>query len=79
MRRVLGVVLLSLAACATGDAKTATVPSDPQTWRLPTGKAPTQVEYTALVAACQDKVRSTGKEGRIAACLSGDYDLRRVP
>lgn len=76
MSRILAIVLLSLAACATGDAKTAAVPSGPQAWQYPTGKTPSQIEYAALLAACRDKVHNTG---RIDACLAGDYDLRRIP
>lgn len=79
MSRILAIVLLSLAACAADAARTAAVPSGPQAWQYPTGKTPSQVEYTALLAACQDKVQSTRNQGRIDACLTGDYDLRRVP
>lgn len=79
MSRILAIVLFSLAACATGAARTASAPSGPQAWQLPTGKTPSQIEYAALVAACQDKVRSTADAGRIDACLADDYDLRRIP
>ena len=79
MRRVLAIALLSLAAGAAGLAGTVSGPSGPQAWRLPTGKPPSQVEYAALVAACQDRVHSTGDTDRIDACLTGDYDMRRLP
>lgn len=76
MSRILAIVLLSLAACATGAARTAAVPSGPEAWQYPTGKAPSQIEYAALLAACRDKVHDTGK---VDACLASDYDLRRIP
>lgn len=79
MRRGLAIILLSLAACAAGVAKTLSGPSGPQEWQLPTGKPPSQVEYAALVAACQDQVHGTGDTGRIDACLTGDYGMRRAP
>jgi hypothetical protein len=79
MRRVLAIMLLSLAACAAGLARTMSGPSGPQAWQLPTGKPPSQVEYAALLAACQDRVHSTSDTNRIDACLSGNYDMRRAP
>lgn len=79
MQRVLLIVLLSLAACAVGVARTDTVSSGPRAWQLPTGRTPSQVEYAALVAACRDRAHGAASTGRIDACLSGDYDLRRTP
>ncbi len=79
MSRILAIGLLSLAACAASAARTVGGPSGPQAWQYPTGKTPSQVEYAAILAACQDKVQNTSNQGRIDACLTGDYDLRRIP
>lgn len=78
MRRTLVVLLLTLAACAAGVAKTIGVSSNPRAWELPTGRRPSRVEYAALLAACRDKAQSSAGL-KIDACLSGDYGMRRAP
>ncbi|HJU19398.1 MAG TPA: hypothetical protein VJ770_23330 [Stellaceae bacterium] len=79
MRRIVLIVLLTLAACAGADAaKTVSGSSDPQDWRLPTGKPPSQVEYAALVAACQDKVHEPPDSGAVDSCLSGDFGMHHL-
>lgn len=73
------VLLLGLAACAAGLAtRTAVRLSRPPEWQMPSGLRPSRVEYAALLAACRDKVKSADS-GRVEACLTGDYGLRRVP
>jgi hypothetical protein len=79
MRRMTVVLLLGLAACAAGVATRAvTRSSRPPEWQLPSGLRPSRVEYAALLAACRDKMHSADS-GRVEACLTGDYGLRRVP
>ena len=57
--------VLMLAACATSDTGVADAkPADPRAWRLPSGKAPSQAEFAALAATCQDK------GGAVDSCLA---------
>jgi hypothetical protein len=73
MRRIFLVVPLALAVCATADAAgTVKRSSGPQDWRLP----PSEAEYEALVAACQDKMHGTNDAGKIDACLINEFGLR---
>jgi hypothetical protein len=77
MRRIFLVVLLDLAVGATADAaETMKKLSGPEDWRLPTGLPPSEAEYEALVAACQDKMHGTNDADKIAACLVNDFGLR---
>jgi hypothetical protein len=46
-------------------------------WQTPTGKPPTKAEFIALVAACQDKVKTTAESAPMSGCLA-DLGLRRV-
>ena len=46
-------------------------------WRTPTGKPPTKAEFAALVAACQDKEKTTTDGGPMNNCLA-DLGLRRI-
>lgn len=61
------LALLGLAACDgadTGEADAA--PLDMTGWRLASGKAPTQAEFAALTATCQDETKS----GPLDSCLA---------
>ena len=73
MRAVAAVGLLGLAACAASGT-TAPVSAQMRDWATPSGKPPTQAEFAALVAACQDRAKSSPIDG----CL-GDLGLRRAP
>ncbi|HUC11040.1 MAG TPA: hypothetical protein VL985_11535 [Stellaceae bacterium] len=76
MRGFAVLALLGLAACATAVDSTASVPSIVQDWQTPTGQRPTRAELAALVAACQDKVKTTTDNGPMDGCLA-DLGLRR--
>ena len=78
MRGVAFLILLSLAACAARDAAVPlSASSEVGGWQEASGKPPSQAEFTAVVAACQDRARSTDWNGPIENCLS-DLGLRRV-
>jgi hypothetical protein len=76
MPRILWLVPLVLAACSTLDAgePADAAAADPAGWRLASGKPPTQAEFTAVIASCQELT----KTGSIDHCLS-DLGLRRAP
>ena len=78
MRGVAFIVLLGLVACATGDAVTpASASSELREWQTATGKPPSKNEFAAVVAACEDRAKSSNKGDPIEGCLA-DYGLRRV-
>ena len=74
MPAVAAVVLLGLAACAAASGTIAPASAQMRDWATPSGKPPTQVEFAALVAACQDRAKTAPIDG----CL-GDLGLRRAP
>ena len=64
--------LLALAACTSSDTGLADAgPPDSSGWRLPSGKSPSQAEFAALAATCQDK------GGETAACFT-NLGLKRA-
>ena len=65
MPRIALLALLALTACsgAEGDLIASNSP-DPSGWRLASGKAPTQAEFAALAATCQER-----KGGAVDTCL----------
>ena len=78
MRGVALVVFLGFVACATGDAVTsANASSELRQWQTAAGKPPSKNEFAAVVAACEDKAKTTNKSDPIEACLA-DYGLHRV-
>jgi hypothetical protein len=78
MRGAVFLILLSLAACvATQGVTPASASSELRDWQTPTGKPPTQAEFAAVVAACQDRAKSNDQTGPIDGCLA-DLGLRRV-
>jgi hypothetical protein len=79
MRGIAAVVVLALAACAaaTTTNSTASTSSVTTDWQTPAGKPPTKAEFAALVAACQDKTKSTVENGLMVGCLA-DLGLRRI-
>jgi hypothetical protein len=77
MRAIAVVALLAMGACAAASGSTASASSEMRDWQTPTGKAPTKAEFAALVAACQDKVKTTADSAPFDGCLA-DLGLRRV-
>jgi hypothetical protein len=78
MRRFAVFILLGLAACAASDAVApASASTEVRGWQEASGKPPSQVEFAAVVAACQDRAKSAGRNGPIDTCLA-DLGLRRV-
>jgi len=78
MRGFAFFILLSVAACAARDA--AVPPSaflEVGGWQEASGKPPSQAEFAAVVAACQDRAMSADRGGLIDNCLA-DLGLRRV-
>lgn len=78
MRAAAAVLLLGLAACAAPSATTASASVQMRGWATPSGKPPTQAEFAALLAACQDRATTAGATVPIDGCL-GDLGLRRAP
>ena len=78
MRGAAFFILLSLAACATRDvAIPESASSAVSGWQEQSGKPPSQAEFAAVVAACQDRAQSADRGGPIDNCLA-DLGLRRV-
>ncbi len=77
MRWAAMLVVLGMAACVATGETTPTAPSVVDDWQTPTGKPPTKAEFIALVAACQDKVKTTAESAPMSGCLA-DLGLRRV-
>jgi len=77
MRGFAAVVLLGLTACAAATNSTASASSQVRDWQTPWGKPPTKAEFTALVAACQDKVKAASDSEPMNGCLT-DLGLRRI-
>jgi len=46
-------------------------------WQTSVGKPPSKSEFAAVVAACEDRAKSSINSGPIESCLA-DYGLRRV-
>jgi hypothetical protein len=78
MRGVAFFILLSLAACVARDAVVPlSASSEIREWQEASGKPPSQAEFAAVVAACQDWAGSADRGGPIDNCLA-DLGLRRV-
>jgi hypothetical protein len=78
MRGVAFLILLSLAACVARDAVApSSASSEIRGWQEASGKPPSQAEFAAVVAACQDRARSADRGGPIDNCLA-DLGLRRI-
>ena len=77
MPRLALVALLSLAACSSSSGSASSQNSDAVPivgWRTERGRVPTQAEFTAFVASCQDRTKSP--RGDLDSCLA-DMGLRR--
>jgi hypothetical protein len=78
MRGVGFFVVVGLLACAMGDPVSAAgASSEPREWRTTAGPPPSENEFAAVLAACEDRAKSANKSGPIEGCLA-DYGLRRV-
>ena len=78
MRGVALVVFLGFVAYATGDAVTsANASSELRQWQTAAGKPPSKNEFAAVVAACEDKAKTTHKSDAMEGYLA-DYGLQRV-
>ena len=77
MRAIAILFAFALAACAAVGDTTASAPSEVRDWQTPAGKPPTNAEFAALVAACQDKVKAMTESAPMVGCLA-DLGLRRV-
>ena len=61
------IALLGLTACNGSETSGAdAAPADMTGWRLASGKAPTNAEFAALSATCQDQSRG----GALDSCLA---------
>lgn len=79
MRGVAFLVLFGLVACAAADSVApASASSEVREWQTAAGKPPSKNEFAAVVAACEDRAKSSSKSGPIEGCLA-DYGLRRAP
>lgn len=76
MPRLTVLLLLGLAGCSMFETEEPGIPESVQGWRFASGKQPTQAEYAAVTAACQNGAvrRSQGKT--YEACLA-DLGLKR--
>ena len=77
MRWTAMLVVLGLTACAATAGSTESAPSMVDDWQTPTGKPPTKTEFAALVAACQDKVKTPPDSVPMSGCLA-DLGLHRI-
>ena len=78
MRGVAFVVFCGLVACAIGDAATsANASSELREWQTAARKPPSKNEFSAVIAACEDRAKTENKGNPIEGCLA-DYGLRRV-
>jgi hypothetical protein len=77
MRGLAVALLLGLAACAPATGSNASAPSEMRDWQTPSGKPPSKAEFAALVAACQDKVRTATDSAPMNGCLA-DLGLHRT-
>ena len=76
MRRITLGVLFALLACAGAEAD-ANQPAAMQGWKTALGKAPTQAEFAAVVAACEHQAVAAAQGKPLDACL-GDLGLKPV-
>jgi hypothetical protein len=78
MQGILLLLALALAARATPNTVSpAYAAVESGGWQLSSGKAPSRVEFAALVAACQDEAKSLPQTAPIEGCLV-DYGLHRA-
>jgi hypothetical protein len=76
MRELVILLALGLAACASESSSAGTTP-EMRGWQTVAGKPPTKAEFTAVVAACEDRAKSGGQNVQINGCMT-DLGLRRT-
>jgi hypothetical protein len=78
MRGFAFVVLFGLVACGAADpVSPANASSEVREWQTAAGKPPSKNEFAAVIAACEDRAKSSSKSSPIEGCLV-DYGLRRA-
>ena len=81
MRGIVLSIMLALAACqGTPRPPAAGAAPAMRGWELASGKAPTGVEFAALLAACEDRANSAAAQPGAAglySCLA-DLGLKRA-
>ncbi len=78
MQGILLLLALALAAHATPKAVSpAYAAVERGGWQLASGKAPSKVDFAAVLAACEDVAKSSTYEASIEGCLA-DYGLHRA-
>jgi ABC-type glycerol-3-phosphate transport system substrate-binding protein len=77
MRGFAAVVLLGLAACAAATGSSTNASSEIRDWQTPSGNPPSKAEFVALVAACQDELKTATDSAPMSGCLA-DLGLRRI-
>ncbi len=78
MRGIAVLLALGLVACASTDGmSSANASSEVRGWQTVAGKPPSQAEFAAVVAACQDRAKTTGQNASTDGCLA-DLGLRRA-
>jgi len=78
MPRLAVLLILGLAGCSLFEADSEIGANDMTGWRYVSGKAPSQGEYTAMVAACQDGAVRRPAGSTLDTCLAG-LGLKRAP
>ena len=77
MPRLAALLVLALAACTLWDGdEPAAAPTDMQGWRFTSGKRPSQAEYAAVAAACEQGAVPRAQGKPLDSCLA-DLGLRR--
>jgi ABC-type enterochelin transport system substrate-binding protein len=76
MPRLVLLLILALAACSSNDTATSdsSTPVSMQDWRTERGKVPTEAEFTAVLASCQDRAKTA--VGDLDSCLT-DMGLQK--
>ena len=78
MRGMAVLLALGVAACASTDGmSSANASSEVRGWQTAAGKPPSQAEFAAVVAACEDRAKTASQNASIDGCLA-DLGLRRA-
>jgi hypothetical protein len=70
-----GRCCFGLVICAAGNAVTpANASSEWREWRTAAGRPPSEHEFAAVLAACEERVKNANHIGALEGCLA-DYGL----